>query len=434
MKFAFVAALLCAGSVAVLGGTPAAALSFPTKLFLSQDGLGLVKVPGHRMLTKTIQVTRTAGHAAASWTASSDQPWLSVTPSGTTGGKLKVTADVNGLAADQFYSANVTVATNGADFTDSETLHIGLWIGSTKPGLVELQQTVASVATNPVSPIAYVTDGGSSVVEYNVYSGAIVGTFKKVAPTIGDMEVSSDGATLFAADTTNYKIVALDANTGAVLGKYAIGSSLSYGQNMVYARPFGQPAIFASGGPAIAYPSGDKLVDSIPNLALAATSDGHELFGVTIGESPGTLYSYSLKLKHDALTMSANGNTIINGENCQDLAVSLDGKHVYPACGAPYEFDVYDGRTLGQVQTLPANSYPNNIEIDQNDRVIGGLNGLYDQYDVYVYSQKGRLIGTVDTTDESYYGSDSYTMKVSGDGGRLISVASSGYLMFRSLP
>jgi hypothetical protein len=439
MKNVYVA-LFCVTSFLICQEAAYAKTAFPPKLFLSANGLALSSFPSRQTLTHTIKVDRTRGKTPVTWTAVSNKPWLTVTASGTTGGTLMVTATPGQLKQDKLYLASVAVSTNGGDFTDTENLNVGFWVGSTDPSTVTLQQNALSIATNPVTPIAYVADASSSILEYNVYSGELVATLQNVAPTVGAMEVSSDGLTLFAADTTNYKIIALDAKNGKRIAAYSLGYPINSGFNMVYARPFGQPALYAAGGPIIAFPSGDTLASNLPADFIAVTPDGMKLFGVTVGESPGSLYNYSVGRNGDALAVEPIGSTRTNDDNCQDLAVSHDGGHVYPACGAPYEFDVYDGKTLAQVQTLPANPYPNNIEVDSNDDVVGGINGLYQQDDVYVFDQKGFSLGVVPTTSQSYEdGQQTAAMKVSGDTTRVISVTAAVYdssqtLMFRNLP
>jgi hypothetical protein len=443
MKSVRIAAAACAGLLTLVCAAPGFAAALAPKLFLSADGVALSSTPGKSVLKRSIEVDRTTGKAQAAWTASSDQSWLSVTASGATGGKLTVQADPTGLAADQEYTANVTVSTDDG-FTDTETLHVGLWVGSSKPGTVQLQQTVESVATNPVLPYAYVTDGGANIKVYNVYSGAVVTTFHNVAPTLGYMDVSSDGATLFAADTTNFKIVALDAASGAVLSKYQVGYQIDSYFSMVYARPYGQPALYLSpngngAGGIIAYPSGDTLLSggfgNGDTNFLAVTPDGRGVYTVTMFLSPGSLYGYSLSATSKGFSLKSLGSLFDAGSNCRDLAVSRDGKHVYPACGAPYEFGVFDGKTLTQVQTLAAAPYPANVEIDTFDNVVGGIDGVAENNeDVFVYNQKGKARGTVSTPVQ---GEQQAALKVSGDSTRVVNATESfntQFLLFRNMP
>ena len=446
MKSVRIAAAACAGLLTLVCAAPGFAGALAPKLFLSADGVALSSTPGKSVLTRSIEVDRTTGRAQAAWTASSDQSWLSVTASGTTGGKLTVQADTTGLTADQEYTANVTVST-GDGFTDTETLHVGLWVGSSTPVTVEVQQNALSIATNPVLPYAYVSDGGTDIKVYNVYSGTVVTTFHNAAPAIGYMDVSSDGATLFAADLPDAKIVALDASSGAVLGRYKVGYAIDSTFDMVYARPYGQPALYLSpngngDGGVIAYPSGDTLLSGGFGGGgdfIAVTPDGKGVYTIQNFTSPGSLYAYSLSASSKGISLKPLGNARISGENCQDLAVSRDGKRLYPACGAPYEFDVYDSKSLTQVQTLAGNSYPNNAEVDTFDNFVGGLNGLDDPYDIFVYNPKGRSLGNVATTDASEgEGQQPAAVKVSGDSTRVISATWKVYnsnqtLIFRSL-
>jgi sugar lactone lactonase YvrE len=445
MKRFFLGVLACAGIL--MSAAPSEAVTFPNKLYLSSDGLALSFVPGRRVLIRSVKVSLTQGKGPAAWTASSDQSWLTVTPSGTTGDALRVEANVWGLPRDQFYLANVTVSTNDG-LTDTETLRVGLWVGSSAPGVITLPQKAFAIATNPVTPIAYVTDGVSkSILEFNVYTGALVGTLDRVAPTLGYMEVSSDGRTLFAADTTNNKIVALDADSGALIAKYNVGYGIKYGFDMVYARPFGQPALYIAGsspedeggggyGRIIAYPSGARLADGIHLNYLAVTPDGQTVFSLLTDISPGTISGYNVRRRGDVLSLKSIGSTMIEGGGCLDLAISHDGKQVYPACGSPYGFDVYSGKTLSKIQTLPADdAYPDNIEIDSNDHVVGGLDGEYQQDDVYVCDQKGFPLGQVANPEGS---SQPVAMKVSGDATRVISSTnvnlSPQALIFRNMP
>jgi hypothetical protein len=406
------------------------------KLFVSPDGVALSSFPHRQNLSRSIRVDRTQGTAQMSWVATSNRYWLTVTNGGLTGGTLTVTANPYGLKPDREYVADVTVSTIGGDFTDTETLRVGFWVGSADPATVTHYQSATSIAANPVTPVAYVTDGGSSILEYNVYSGALIGTLQNVASTIGQMEVSSDGKTLFVADTTNNNILALNAETGAQLRSY----SLSAGYNMVYARPYGQPALFISGGPIMAYPSGEILANNLFGGLIAVNANGQKLFGVDAGVSPGTLYNYFVGLNKGKLVVNPITSARLNASNCEDLASSRDGSRVYPACGSPYEFDAYDGTTLAFVQTLPANAYPNNAEVDAKDRFIGRINGIYAPNDVFVFSHEGFSRGVVPSlpvSSEQGFGQLATLMKVSGDTTRVISIIdgpSEQTLAFRNLP
>ncbi|MGD0189627.1 MAG: hypothetical protein ABSD74_02680 [Rhizomicrobium sp.] len=426
MKLKTTKALIGAVCLVVCASQADAGIKFKTRLFLSANGMALSSFPSTQVLSQTITVTRTQGTTQVNWKAKSDASWLTVTASGVTGGTLQVTANPASLTPNQSYVAKVNISTQGGDFKDKEILYVGMWVGSTDPSTVEVSLNGGGVAANPVTPIAYASSG-SSIYAYNVYSGSLVNTFSNVGTTLGQLQVSSDGNTLFAVDTTGRDVVALDAASGKQLGVYP--GSAEYGvTSIVYARPFGQPSLYIGSGTIVAVPKGQVLSGNLPAETLAVTPDGQHLYAVDPGISPGTLSNYSVSLSKKQLAVTSITSTDI-GSNCQALAVSFDAAHVYPACGSPYQFDVYDGQTLQQVQTLAASSYPNNAAIDENGDFVGGLNGLYQPYDTYVYDQSGNLVSEIAPADGLMNNAE---MTVSGDGTRVISLNGSN-LVFRSL-
>jgi hypothetical protein len=396
-----------------------AATTVIPKLFLSADGLGLSSFPSRNSLTETINVRRTDAGPPAAWTAVSDQPWLTVTSGGITEGPLTVEANPAGLEKDRTYTAKVTVSTNGGDFTDHETLYVGFWIGSQDPVKVNVAQTaVTGIVANPVEPFVYTTDGSGSIYKYNFYSGKLVGTITTVAPTLGVLEVSSDGRIIFAADTTNQRVLELRRD-GTQIGSISLSGPVY--QNMVYARPYGIPALFVTNNSVFAVPSGKVLASGVPGNYIAVPPNGRSLFGVDVGVSPGTLYNYSLVPTKGQFELDLNNALFMDNpvsSNCQDLAVSRSGERVYPACGAPYEFDVYDGKTLNYVKKYNGIPYPNNVEVDVNGDLIGGVDG-----EIFVYNKtglKGKFIA-----NESMQPAD---IKVSDDATRIVVVSGYSYL------
>jgi len=277
-------------------------------------------------------------------------------------------------------------------------------------------------------------------VEFNVYSGEPFAEIENVAPSIAALEISSDGRTLFVADSTNRRIIALDPANARLLGVYPLGYKLPYDFNMVFARPFGQPAIYASGGPIIAFPSGARLAGGLPRNVVAVPPNGMSVFWLQRGGGPPTLYSRHVSLKNGAISLSPTKSVNSSWDNCNGLAVSQNGEHVYTACVAPDEFDVYDGNTLSKVQTLPAPFGPNNAVVDAENDFVGGTDGLDENYDVFVFNQSGCSLGAVPTIPTKYgEGQQPSLMSVSGDCTRVISVTdvqlnSAQTLMFRTLP
>lgn len=420
---------------------PAATASCPSTLFISANGVALSKFPATGILSRLVRIGPETMSGQVCWQATSSAAWLRVRPSAPT--NLLLTALPGGLQQNVLHLAIVTVKALPSGQTAQ--IRVALWVGSKNPATVTLAHSAVAIAANPVEPYAYVSSGSTSVQVFNVYTGQPVRTFNPIAPTVGALVVSSDGTRLFAVDTTNYRILALDAATGAVDGKFQLVGPISADFGFAYARPGGRPTLLAPGQAAIDVASGKAVSSPISNSfgfydpLLVATPDGTKLAVVERGLSPGSLYTYNVTAAAGLLTIKQVGSTTIQGENCQALAISPNGSRLYPGCGWPYEFDVYDDTTLKQIQTLPAVPYPDNATIDSAGNFVGGVNGLYETDDVFVFTPAGYSVGVVPTTPASYAGGQgSDLLATSGDSTRVISATAAVYgsqtLMFRDLP
>jgi len=453
LRFSFGLLVSCVFAGAASSMPPDAAVPTDTtssaSLFIETNGVALSKFPSHSRLKASVQIGLTSKHAPVSWVAASNAAWLTVTQSGETGQILTLTANPAGLPTDTVNSALVTVKT-GAAVTPASTatITVSFWAGSTDPQLMAFSGQAVAMATNPVTPWVYMSTGSSIINVFNVYDGQLVTTFKHVAPTVGQMVVSSDGSELFAVDTTNYRIVELNAATGKTIKTFDLTGPIQSDFSFAYARPAGKATLFAPGQAAIDVATGAKISAPLSNGGgefydplIQATPDGAIVVILERGLDPASLYSYEVAQSGGGgLTISQINSAGIVGENCQAMAINKTASMVYPACGAPYEFDVYDAKTLLQIQTLPAEPYPNNAVIDSDGYFVGGINGLYEADDVFVYNPAGYSLGNVPTTTYSYgEGQGSNLLVTSGDSLRVISATAAVYnadqtLMFRNLP
>ena len=412
------------------------------QFFIAQNGVALSQFPSRSRLAAAVLVGTTEPVSTAGrWNASSSAQWLSVTPHGRTGQKLQLTADPSGLATDTLYTATVTLrGAVGSSVTGNAQIRVAAWIGSSDPVNQIIDHGAVSMSANPVEPWVYVSDGSSNIDVFNVYSGQLIKSLFDIAPTVGELQISSDGTELFAVDTTNYKILGLDARSGRILKSYRLAGPTSSDFSFTYARPAGVATLFASGQPAIDVATGDHVSAPLTqpfyyDPFIASTADGSHLAIVERGLEPSILYSYTVTSESGQLTITLVKSSSIVGENCPDMAISPGGSRLYPACGAPYEFDVYDFTSLKQVQTLAATTYPNNAEFDSNGDFVGGLDGIYDYADVYVYNLKGYNLGEVPQIEYTEsQGND--LMKISGDSTRVISSiwSPSNEISFREMP
>ena len=371
------------------------------RLRVTDEGVAFATMPGLSNLTRTIRVNDNFG-IATNWSASANQSWLSVTPSGTTPDSLVLTADVTGLASNNVYTATVSVTSNDGTIQNARTINVGLWVGSAAPtSPTTVSGTFAEVVTDPVRPYAYVHSSGTTVAVYNVYTGTLVSTISSVAAKVGKMAISSDGNRLFVADDVNYTVVPVDLTNFTVGTAWASGAKAS-GLYLVYTRSNDMGLILTSNGNLFQADTGVKLSQTFqvgsygfPEIP-AASKDGTRLCSVTTQLSPYTVtcqtlfYGYSTG--GSAVLGRSKSGAVQVGGNARDIALNTDGSLVYVAAGAPYDFYAYDAATLSlampTAQIFSAAAYPNNIEIAANGKVFGGIDTT-DTNDVWIYDTTG---------------------------------------------
>lgn len=438
MKYRRAFALLIAS---LLINVPALA-GCPASLFISVNGVAFSKFPSRSILSKSVAIGPQTVSGETCWQATSSAAWLHLQPSAS---NLLLTAQPTGLQQNVSYLATVTVKSLPSGQTTQ--IRVGLWVGSKNPATVTQSQPAASIAANPVQPVAYVSGGSTSVAVFNVYTGQRVRTFNPIAPTVGALVVSSDGTQLFAVDTTNYRILAISTATGTVSHTFQLVGPISSDFSFAYARPGGRPTLLAPGQSAIDVATGKAVSSPITSTSgfydplLVATPNGAKLAVVERGLSPGSLYTYSVSVASGLLTIKQIGSTMTQGGNCQALAMTANGSRLYPACGWPYQFDVYDGTTLQQIQTLTGVPYPDDATIDSAGDFVGGADGVYQADDVFVFNPAGYEVGAVPTTSATYSsGQGDNLLATSGDSTRVITAtpalygSSSQTLVFRNLP
>jgi len=384
------------------------------KLFIADDGVALASMPTVSRLSQTLQVEENLG-GAVSWSASSDQAWLSVTSSGTTPGNLTLTADPTGLTADTLYLATVTVSSSNPVIENTQTVRVGFWVGSSDPNATDsVSASFTEAVADPIRPYVYVNNGGTDITVYNVHTATVVTTISTVASTLGDMVTSSDGSTLWAVDTTNFEIVPVDLDTFSV-GTAWSSTSLASATRLGYARPGGHGMVLVG--------ANGRLHDAGTGAELSQT------FVPTSGELAVSRASNLLcglgwcsDLGYDELGNAATvgaSKTASAGSNCHDVAVNADGTRAYFACGSPYQFSVFDTTTaspMTQLTPLTGGAYPGNIEIGSNDLIFGGRYPYSSTPDIWVYNSAGVEQATYDLTSWIY----DRQLVVSGDSLRMI--------------
>lgn len=394
----------------------------PHKLSVEDNGFALASMPGLSILSTSVSVTENAS-VTTPWAASSSASWLSVTASGDTGNDLSISANPSGLATDTLHYATVTLTSSDTTIANSETIRVGLWVGSTDPNPTDsLALSYSEITADPIRPYVYMHNQGTAIEVYNVHTATRVTTINNVAAQLGDMEVSSDGTTLYATDQANFAIVPVNLDTMTAGTAWNLSGSGTL--RLAYGRVDTKGLVFASNGAVYDEGTGSPLTTTISTVrsVLNVSQNGKKLCGINTGISAYTVACSTLAysdLGSGTLSMTNTGSVSGPGGNARDVALLRDGSRVYVASGAPYNFIGFDTSTMKQDQTLTADAYPNSVEISADNRVYGGISSSYGPLDTWIYATDGVL-------QSSYYQS-AYAKQirdrqlvVSGDGLRMV--------------
>jgi hypothetical protein len=416
------------------------------RIVVGAAGVGLSSWPGRSVLSRNVGVFSTVGRTDVPWTATSDQGWLSVTSSGTTVGSITLTADATGLAAGTTYFATVNVTSSDPTVENDQTIRVGLTVLGAAPADQSLAVAATYAAASPVEPIVFLHNGGADITGYDVYAAKAVRTFTGVVAAAGAMAVSGDGRTLFVYDTTNFRVTALDAVTGAFLRNYTstpLDTNTPYGGGILAFQPGGAPALIT--------PS-SRVYDLATGTEYAASSRySGAIWAYGLSASAGGGY-VATQSSVDAVKRTAlNGGGLIfnhvaygevsgaDGQGC----VSADATMAYFASGGIYNFPGISIASGTKTQVLPGAAYPDAVLCLWNGIVVGGTDSYYAATDVWVYDGP---TGTQLAGKSSSVGKTSYRalltrgLAASADATRIVTLVGLGGYMapaeidFQTLP
>ncbi|HJV00071.1 MAG TPA: BACON domain-containing carbohydrate-binding protein [Burkholderiaceae bacterium] len=364
------------------------------KLLPAESGVALSATPKWSRLTRTITMTDNYGQTP-NWTASSDKAWLTVSGSGAS---LTLTADPSGLAADSINLATVTVSPTDGTMVGPAPIQVALWNGTTNPTTtVSPHPLYRNVVADPIRPLVYAHNGGTSVDIYNVYTGLLVGTISGFGGTLGDMAVSADGVRLYAYDLDNARLEVRALASKALLGRWALAHKPDRTSRLALLHPNGVDLVALNDG-SIFNASG-KLLTTLPiqGGTLSAAPDGKRLY---VQDEDGTaihLATYAIDYANLAggtlfAAQLPAATRVGNGSGGQDLAVSADGAILYAASSSPTQCSVLGTNDLGTLSYLASgNNAPDNVEVGSDGRVYCGVAGKTAPADVWVYNAAGVL-------------------------------------------
>jgi hypothetical protein len=396
------------------------------RIVVSASGVGLSKIAGRSVLTRTVKVLSAIGRTDTPWSATSDSSWLTVTPSGVTGGDLVLAADPTSAPADTTQFANVTITSSDSTVENQQKIRVGLFVSNTVPVDANLGSGANALATSPVEPIIAVGSGSTSVGIYDVNSGALLRTLTNVAATTGALVFSEDGQSLFAYDSTNFRVIQVNAATGAQMAAFDASSTSPggpAGSAITTMHPGGYPMLITSGGRTYDLGSGKLYTSSSfsPSAVgltksfdqtLLATEGGYDFHVMRSALNGGTLI-----MRHGVDVNTAQGRA---GESC----FSVSGDRIYTASGYPYNFPATSLTSGLVIQTLPGTAYPNSIQCVWNGLVIGGVDGYYESNDIFVYDgPSGVALAQMSSNGQPSLNRDleNRGLAVSADGTRLVS-------------
>jgi hypothetical protein len=432
------------GSIIVTGEVPVTFNIEANRIVVGASGVGFSSSSAGSVLTRSVTVFDSLGRTDVPWQATSDKSWLTVSPSGVTGGALTLTASPSGQPTDATQFATVTVTSSDTSVENTETIRVGLYVGSAAPTDLSLSVGALALAASPVEPIVFVANGGTDVTGYNVYTGAADRTFAGVATQAGPMVVSGDGQSLFVYDWSNQQVSQLDATTGVLIKQYSSTTASPYGGALAYVRPDGHSMIITPSSRAYDVSTGIEYDNAeLPGVTsavtLAASPDNSKL--VT---DEGNVYSIVRSALNGgelnvALLFDTGTTQGLAGQAC----ISPDGLTAYTANGIPTNFIGTSLATRQVTQTLTGQQYPDAIACVWNGLIVGGTDVNYGSTDVFVYyGPTGAQLAVMESSSQGLGDHDllGRGLAVSADGTRMITVVGLGSsrqgseMRFQTLP
>ncbi len=426
------------------------------RIVVSAAGVAFSRVAGRDVLTRRLEVHSNMD-PTTTWAATWDAPWLSVTPSGTVGDDLVLTATPGALASDTTHFATVTISSSNPGVENTETVRVGLYLSSAAPVDEMVLLGNRSVAASPVEPL-FAVSTGTDIQLRNVYTNAIVRTLANVVDESGQMTFGADGRSLFVHDIPNLRVRELDVATGAVLRSFPAPKRDFYdqpGTGIAVIRPEGHATLVAPNVYFYDLDSGTEVV--IPSYSFYAytsftpspdqsllTHDGGGAFHLERSALRGgslvfepNYFIYPRETYSREACFSPEGNVIYTASYRQ-----IDGQGAITVAGM-------DIATQAMVREMPAYFWATAVQCSWNGLIVSGYSvgspggNLYD-----VLVQDGpsatQLAERNSDLSQGLYGYPNrqvqdHGLAISGDGTRLLSsYLTGGYfpvgVAFQTLP
>jgi hypothetical protein len=307
---------------------------------------------------------------------------------------------------------------------------------------------------DPVEPYAFLSEGDTGVLVYNVYTGALVTTYTNVGTSLGAMAVSDDGSTLYVEDVGAGTILPVTVATGAVGTPYNLHyTQLSNQETLAYGKVSDEPMLFSGSGIGLDLTTGQLLTPGIQGLvAWAAISpDGYNVTAVDTARFPSTLYNY--RAAYSSLTGSISlrqtAGGFVGSSTSLDLAATIDGSGndliLVANAGASGVGETPSSRDASWVQLswtlFPMPVSPNSVSVGWNGVIASSIRYSPGPTtsDIYAFSASGTLLGSMyapANPDPAGSAVVDHSVRLSGDATRMAVITDShGYVLdFMSVP
>jgi hypothetical protein len=366
------------------------------KLVAGTLGVAFTKLPTRSVLSRSVRIHDSQDRGGIAWTATDDAAWLTVTPSGVSGGAVTLVADPTGLPSNELHYATVTISSASAMTDNEERIRVALKVGTVDPVTTSLTDVVVGTVANPVEPWVYLMGVDGSIQVRDVHSAALVDTFPAGDGEGSSLAVSDDGLTLFAIDGwTTQKVRVLDARTGDLLGEMPMERNNV--STLHYMRPNAHPVLITGNGEVFDVTTRTRLEEGLglstyfPSNKFAHSSDQRFLFSHTRAFSSGGIdkgrIAYSSlvtpRFVTEGLSISAP-----SGEGDADLCVSGDDSLVLAGSSRFYQsFNLLNASDLQIAQRVsaPSSAYGastvgclwNGLFMGSTDRDMLGTPNMY---------------------------------------------------------
>jgi hypothetical protein len=362
-------------------------------LIVDTNGISFTQSPSLSAVSRSIAVS-TSQSKTVPLTASADQSWLSVSPSGS---GFLIEAKSDGLLPGNTYTGTVRITSSDPTIENEQIVRVGFTLLASDPAelLVELPPTNRLVsgqssylAANPVEPLVF-TNVGTEIQVFNIYSGEKVRSFSGMPEKIGGLSISGDGLSLFVYDLQAKKFIEFDSSTGAIIFEYSIADPVTGdSQAPLWMAVDGKPVLLGAGqafdltnhknitpfGREI--PAGPSLVKSFKYPEVMADYQGRVY---SLRYSSLTQGKLAVERVNPALTPSTEpeGQACFNNFNSQIYVTPPKGSQ--DILGYLMTFPLVD-------KTLKGGDAPNSLACSWNGLLVSGASVSTNTEDLKVFN------------------------------------------------